>query len=213
MSSYLARLDWDPYISEFMRWVEWQSVSGTLDPVSAVHCPFMPLPRLETFLKEGNRTRRLLEALFPNYELPVEPEEIWPRCIKVFSILLLIGKGSFIQHFVQHDQLWDAKLPFLSRPRHFPPSARDDNFFESFSKRQWQFCPYVFRYNEINAQLEKERILPIIHKQQLGEGGSVLTYQIKLHPAYDYLTPATNIRRVRLQRHPILQHLYKLMKV
>jgi hypothetical protein len=213
MSNDLSQPDWDPDISEFMRWVESQSVIGTLGPVSAVNCPFMPLPRLETYLKEGSRTRRLLGALFPHRELPVGPEDIWRNCIKVFSILLLIGKGSFIQHFVQHDQLWDAKLPFLSRPRHFPPSTGKDNFFESFSKKQWHFCPYVFRYNEINAQLEKECILPIIHKQQLGDGGSALTYKIKLHPAYDYLTASTDIRRVRLQQLLILQHLCKLTKV
>lgn len=194
--------DWDPDISEFMRWVETQSVIGILGPVSSVNCPFMPLPRLETYLKEGNRTRRLLEALFPNRELPVEPEGIWRNCIKGFSILLLIGKGTFIQHFVQHDQLWDAKLPFLTPPPHFPPAAGDKRFFESFSKQQWHFCPYVFRHNDINAQLEKECILPIILKQQLGDGGSALTYQIKLHPAYDYLTAATDIRRVRLKTPP-----------
>jgi hypothetical protein len=196
MSNQAPQPDWDESISEFMTWVQSQSVMGTLGPVSPVDCPFMPHRRLEDYLKEGNRTRRILEALFPNRELPVEPEEIWPNCIRVFSILLLSGKGSFIQHFVQHDQLWDAKLPFLTRPRHFPPATDDDRFFKLFSEKQWQFCPYKFFHNETHAHLEKECILPIIHKEQLGDGGSSHTYRIKLHPSYDNLTGPSDIRQV-----------------
>jgi hypothetical protein len=196
MSDQPPQPDWETDVSEFMRWVETQSVLGTLGPVPAVNHPFMPFPRLETYLKEENRTRRLLEALFPNRDLPVEPEEIWRNCIRVFSILLLIGKGSFIQHFVQHNQLWDGKLPFSSRPRDFPLTTGDDRFFELFFQKQWQFCPYTFRHNEIHAHLDKECILPIVHKRRLGDGGSALTYQIKLHPHYDDLTAPTDIRRV-----------------
>lgn len=196
MSDQATQPDWDDSISEFMRWVESQSVMGTLGPVSSVNRPFVPHPSLETYLKQGNRTRRILEALFPHRELPVEPEEIWPNCIRVFSILLLSGKGSFIQHFVQHDQLWDAKLPFLSRPSHFPPAAGNDRFFDLFSEKQWQFCPYEFYHNEIHKHLEKECILPIIEKTQLGDGGSSYTYRITLHPAYDRLTTANDIHQV-----------------
>jgi hypothetical protein len=196
MSNEPLQPDWNPDISEFIRWVKDKSVTGTLGPVPAVNHPFMPLPRLETYLKDGNKTRILLQALFPNGDSPVEPEEVWRNCIKVFSILLLIGKGSFIQHFVQHDQLWDSKLPFLSSPHHFPPATGNDQFFVAFFKQQWHFCPYLFRHNEIHAHLEKECILPIVHKEQLGYGGSALTYKIKLHPAYDDLTGPTDIRRV-----------------
>jgi hypothetical protein len=70
------------------------------------------------------------------------------------------------------------------------------NSLSHSQKSKWHFCPYTFRQININAQLEKECILPIIHKQQLGNGGSAVIYKIKLHPAYDYLTAATDIRRV-----------------
>jgi hypothetical protein len=196
MSDEQLQPDWNPDISEFIRWVKDKSVTGTLGPVPAVNHPFMPLPRLETYLKDGKRTRVLLQALFPNGDLPVEPEEVWRHCIKVFSILLLIGKGHFIQHFVQHEQLWDSKLPLLPTPSHFPLATGNNQFFEAFFKQQWHFCPFTFHHNEINTHLEKECILPIVHKEQLGDGGSALTYKIKLHPAYDDLTGPTDIRRV-----------------
>jgi hypothetical protein len=197
MSNPLPQPTYHPDISAFMRWVENQSVKGTLGPVPAVNHPFMPLPRLETYLKDGNRTRALLQALFPYRQPPIEPEEVWRNCIRVFSILLLIGKGEFIQHFVQHGQLWDSKLPFSSA-QHFPPTASGGAFFDLFYQKQWHFCAYTFDRSVIEAHLEKQRILPIVFKEQLPGGGSALTYKIRLHPAYDYLTPPTDIRRVCL---------------
>lgn len=187
---------YDPDITKFINWVEKSSDNGTLGPGLAVERPFMPLGRLESYLKDGNITKTILRALFPNSEPSIGPQEVWRNCLRVFSILLLIRKGSFIPHFVQHDQLWDSRLPFLSPPRHFPTAAGDDGFFDAFSKQQWQFCPHTFQQNAINAQLEKEYILPIVQKEQLGDGGSARTYKIKLHPAYDHLRRPMDIRRV-----------------
>lgn len=187
---------YDPEISGFIKWVESHSEHGTLGPDPAHKISFMPLPRLVSYLKENNKTKRLLRALFPNSDPPIEPEEVWRNCIRVFSILLLIGRGSFIRHFVQHDQLCDSKLPFSSPPPHFPSEAGDDGFFDAFSRRQWHFYPHTFRRNVIDAQIEKECILPIVHKELLGDGGSALTYKIKIYPDYDDLLKPTDARRV-----------------
>jgi hypothetical protein len=187
---------YDPDISKFIGWVQTQSVPGNLGADPDVKHPFMPLPRLEKYLKEGNTTKRLLQALFPTSEPPIGPEEVWRTCIRVFSILLLVGRGSSIPHFVQHDQLWDSKLPFLSPPLHFPPTAGDDTFFDLFFKQQWHFYPHTFLRNVIDHQIDKECILPIVDMEKLGDGGSALTYKIKLHPAYDNLEAPTAIRRV-----------------
>ena len=188
--------EYHPDISEFIEWVQAHSIQGTLGPGSLVNHPFMPRPRLETYLKENGRTKTLLRALFPGRDPPIASEEIWRHCIRVFAILLLIGKGTFIQHFLQHDQLWDSKLPFIS-DRCFPLTTGSDYFFESFCKKQWHFCPYTFRRNVIDARLEKECILPIVSKELLGDGGSASTYKIKLHPAYDDLSTST-VNGVRL---------------
>jgi hypothetical protein len=187
---------YEPETQGFIKWIRSHSVHATLGPDPAHKIPFMPLPQLESYLKENNRTKRLLRALFPNSDPPIEPEEVWRSCIRVFSILLLIGKGSFIRHFVQHDQLCDSKLPFSSPPPHFPSEAGDDGFFDAFSRRQWHFYPHTFRRNVIDAQIEKESILPIVQKELLGDGGSALTYKIKIYPHYDDLMTPTDVRRV-----------------
>lgn len=204
MSNAPCQPAFDPEISKFIGWIQTQSVLGILGADADVKHPFMPLPRLEEHLKEGNTTKRLLRALFPNSEPQIEPEEVWRTCIRVFSILLLVGRGSYIPHFVHHDQLWDAKLPFFSQPRHFPPTAGDDAFFPSFFKQQWHFCPHIFRRSVMDAQIDKECILPIVGMEKLGGGGSALTYKIELHPAYDDLEVPTAVRRVwlALASHP-----------
>ena len=162
MSDAPCQRAFDPDISKFIGWVQSQSVPGILGADPDVKHPFMPLPRLEKYLKEGNTTKRLLRALSPDSEPPIEPEEVWRTCIRVFSILLLIGRGSFIPHFVQHDQLWDSKLHFFHPPRHFPPTADGDAFFASFFKKQWHFCPHTFRRSVTDAQIDKECILPVV---------------------------------------------------
>jgi hypothetical protein len=189
---------YDREISTFVEWVRDQSIKGTLGSDPDVKHPFMPLARLENYLKEkdGDRTKRLLRASFPNSDPPIEPEDVWRNSIRVFSILLLIRKVDFIPAFVQHDQLWDSKLPFFSPPRHFPPAPGDDGFFASFCKQQWHFYPHTFQQNVIKAQLEREYILPIVYKEQLGDGGSATTYKIRLHPAYDHLKAPMDIRSV-----------------
>jgi hypothetical protein len=191
MSNPPCQPAYEPDISAFIKWVEDYSVTGTLGPVPAVNHPFMPLPRLETYLKEGSRTETLLRASFPNRDPPIEAQEVWRNCTKVFSILLFIGKGGFIQYFVQNEQLWDAKLPFIS-PADFPHTPNDDRFFDSFFKQQWRFCPHTFCPDDV--RLRKECILPIVHKEQLQGGGSAITYKIKLHPAYDDLTDSRQVR-------------------
>lgn len=190
MPNASSQPEYHPDISDFIEWVHAHSVLGTLGPSPLVNHPFMPHARLETYLKENGRTKKLLHALFPGRDPPIAPEEIWRHCIRVFAILLLIGKGTFIQHFLQHDQLWDSKLPFIS-DRSFPLTTGDDSFFESFCRKQWHFCPYTFRRDVIDAHLEKEYILPIVSKELLGDGGSASTYKIKLHPAYDLLGACT----------------------
>lgn len=196
MSNAPRQPAYHPEIITFIRWVEAASIKGTHDPTAVATRPFMPLSQLDKYLREGNRTKRLLQALFHPGQPPIEPEDVWQNCIIVFSILLLIGKGPFISEFIQHEELWDVKLPFSLRPSRFPPSPDGDRFFDSFFQQQWQFYPHTFRQNVINAQVENERVLPILDKQLLGEGSSAFIYKIKLHPDYDKLRNLGDSRRV-----------------
>jgi hypothetical protein len=195
--------DWDRAIQAFHIWVKASCSMGTLGAAETVNAPFMPLQKLEKYLKEGSRTRDLVQALFPGEVLSVQPEAIWHKCIQSFATLLLIGKGEFIRHFVQHDSLRDGKLPFTSCPSDFPTDSKDPGFFEKFRKQQWTFCPHSFRKIDVDIEIKKECILPIIHKELIGTGGSAYTYKIKLAAYYDDLTPSTHWRRVRHTRSPI----------
>jgi hypothetical protein len=188
--------DHDPVIQEFINWVGNDSSRGILGPAPEVNCPFMPDPKLETYFRNHRKVREILRALFPDGDLPVGPEWIGRKCAKVFSILLLIGKGEFIAHFIKHESLRDNYLPFKSRPIDFPTATNDPRFFESFYKQQWTFCAQVFQYNEIDMRLDKDRILPIIHKEKIAGGGSAVAYKIILHAAYNRLDPRGDNARV-----------------
>ena len=188
MSRGQRQPDYAQAIQDFLDFVNEKSVKGTHGPSSTVNRPFMPSRRLQTYF-EGQlhqRTNNILQALFLPDEPPIEPAEILQKCPRVFAILLCIGKGRFIERFARHHNLRDNKLPFETRPRHFPNATDDEHFWESFYEQQWHFYPHTFQ-NDTDTELEKEYILPIIHKEWLAEGGSAVAYKIKLHSTYDQL--------------------------
>lgn len=185
-----------PVIQEFLEWISKHGVIGTKGPSVIPNCSFMPLPDLNAYLKAESRTSKLLRALYPDrdHELSIEYIESWhPRA---FTILTLMGKGTYIEDFVQHHNLRDSHLPFLEKPSHFPIDPNDPKFWEKFYQRQFAFCAHYFRYNENRTMIEDPCILPIISKEVLGQGGSAAIYKIKLHSHYDQLNPYAEDSRV-----------------
>ena len=179
--------DHEPIIQSFRQWFENNGVPGTVGQTETVNTTFMPRQRLDAWLKEGNNTSSLLQALWPD-GAPVSKNEIWGKCSRGFAILLLIGKGHFIQHFVQHDSLWDNTLPFDTRPSKFPTASDDPDFFARFAECQWQFFPYTFWLDAIDVELYPKRILPIKNKKLFEKGGFADIYEVQLHQHYDKLT-------------------------
>lgn len=185
----------DPIIQEFHEWVSKNCKLGMNGLSSDLSCPFMPLPDLKKYLKAEKRTTRLLRALYPDREhWDIELLENW--YIRVFAILILIGKGRYIEHIVQHRNLRDDKLPFLEKPSHFPVDPDHPSFWDLFKEKQFIFCAQEFRYYENNQRLEDHCILPITSKEVLDQGGSAAIYKIKLHPHYDQLNPVGEASRV-----------------
>jgi hypothetical protein len=182
-----------PVIQELLAWLPKHSVCGTNGPSATPNHPFMPLPDLQAYLKAENRTNNLLRALFVE---GVDQGLIEKHYIRALTILTAIGKGRFIVHFIQHQNLRDSHLPFLAKPPHFPIDPSDSKFWNSFFKKQFTFCPHSFGDNENYLKLEDHCILPIISKEELDHGGSAAIYKIKLHPHYDQLIPAGNAFRV-----------------
>ena len=179
-----------PIMQEFLEWVPKHCINGTNGPSATPSSPFMPLPDLESYLKAERRTSKLLKALFPEREPRVIAEALELFHIRVFAILILIGKGRFIEHVVQHHNLRDSQLPFLEKPTHFPTDPNDPKFWDLFYEKQFAFCAHIFRDNENDTKLEDCCILPIISKEAFATGGSAAIYKIKLHSHYDRLNPA-----------------------
>ena len=146
----------------------------------------MPLPDLEIYLKSDRRTSRLLRALYSGREYSVVVETVEKWYIRAFTILILIGKGEYIEHFTRHSNLRDGPPPFLEKPTHFPVDPSDPHFWAKFYKEQFKFYAHNFRRND-NLIVDDAYVLPIVVKELLGTGGSAAIYRIELHPFYDEL--------------------------
>ena len=182
-----------PAIQDFIGWFEGACSLGSGNAGPSLNCRFLPNPKLDDYLRHPRNLQKLLEAVFPNTELLVDPNVISKDYAKVFLILLLINHARYITHFVQYDSLSDLRLPFETRPSGFPrPTPEDPDFFDSFHRLQWQFCAPIL-HDSLNRRFEAEEVvLPIIRKDVLGAGGSATTYKIQLHPAYDRLKPESD---------------------
>jgi hypothetical protein len=189
-----------PIMQEFFEWVPNHCINGTNGPSATPNSPFMPFPDLESYLKAENRTSKLLKALFPECEPRVIPEALERFYIRIFAILILIGKGRFIEHVVQYHNLRDSQLPFLEKPTHFPTDPNDPKFWDLFYEKQFAFCAHIFCHNENDTKLEDRCILPIISKVAFATGGSAAIYKIKLHPHYDQLNPTADVSQVIFHR-------------
>ncbi|KAF2813081.1 uncharacterized protein BDZ99DRAFT_473802 [Mytilinidion resinicola] len=171
--------DHNPYIRAFRQFVR-NSVTCDFSQKE-----FVPLDLLEAYLDQ-RRVTQLLAAL-PGV---IDAANVLEHYLRVFAILIIIGKAEYIKHFLQHSDLEDKILPITSlnhRPSHWPSVADSNDFFPSFYKAQWQFCALDFTQKLKGSVLDEDLILPIIEKKELGSGGSAAIYKIKLHDAYNHL--------------------------
>ena len=150
-------------------------------------CDFIPYATVKEYLGASGKVEKLLNALFGSPgDHTISPQYIREHYLRPFAILLSIGQGHMIRHWAQYPSLQDHRLPYLGRPAEFPTSTPD--FFESFKSQQWQFCPARMVYN-MNSRLSAEEILPIIYKEEIGQGGSAVIYKIVIHDGYNDLVP------------------------
>ena len=143
-----------------------------------------------TLQQEFSRPRRveeLLNAIFANTDQePPESEYVFDHFLRPFAILLCIGHGALIRHFIDFD-LQDHYLPFQTEPPRFPTCTVCD-LFSLFQEAQRQFCAVKLRWN-MNTHLSQEEILPIKYEKILGHGGSAVAYKIIVDAEYDELVP------------------------
>jgi len=141
------------------------------------------------------RIEALLDELFRDTEMPApDAEGVMKNYLRPFAILLSAGFGRMISHFVEHLSLRDHLLPFAIESKDFPKSTRRD-LYKAFCKEQWQFCPVKLEYN-MSYRLESDYILPIVHKEKIGEGGSANLYKIVVEEDYNSLRPSQSTNAV-----------------
>jgi hypothetical protein len=125
--------EWDflrSSLRDFDDWLDEQREQGPrglmlLSSTSAndyqlVQVPFIPSVRAKEYIKKN--APELLAELFDASE-HYPNKNIIDACSLSFAILLSIGQGRFIAHFVKHEKLCDKHLPFTSRPAEFPRSS------------------------------------------------------------------------------------------
>lgn len=180
----------DEEIQAFYHWIASSKTrrSGIGGSSHVTQCDFIPPSAVKEYLGAPRRVEDLLISIFRNEANSIiDAEVIRQHYLRPFAILLLIGKGLMIKHFVQYRSLQDHHLPYRSRTEDFPFSS-DSSFFEQFANQQWQFCAADLEYN-MNLHLHKEEILPIIHKEKIGQGGNAVIFKIRVHEEYNKLVP------------------------
>lgn len=193
--------DHDLAIVRFHEWRGKAQVKGTGDASLDLKHPFVPSSKVQAYFQDIDNIERILAALYGPSELPIDAQEIKRKYAKVFCILLLIGKGCYIDSFLSRGNLSDNHLPFYERPQSFPPSSSTaPDFFEAFFDRQWEFCTPDFEQN-MNKNFEAKEILPIISKQELAGGASANIYEIELHEEYNLLNLGSKVEAVSLSSH------------
>jgi hypothetical protein len=170
-------------------------------------CEFIPLETLNEYF-EVNRMARLhnlLDAVYGEGRTP-DAEDIYLSYIRVFCILLEVGLGHFIHLFTSSEELNDQHLPFHpeGRPSTFPKQQPD--FFNIFCEKQWKFCAAEFSASMLNRVFEVDRILPIVHQEEIAGSGSALLYKIRIHGSYNKLDPKTKVwsTKIRGQRNLLI---------
>ena len=181
--------DYDSDIQDFLKWSESPDTfrigcGGFEDDHKR---EYIPLEKLRERLTR-QRVVDLLTAVFNNEErLAPDVDVIISHYLRPFAILLRIGEGGMIYHFVNHKSLQDDRLPLDQKPSDFPSSTRGD-IWAAFRQVQWAFCALTLEYS-MGLHIGPDDILPINHKEKIDEGGSSITYKIVVDKEYDKLVP------------------------
>lgn len=178
----------DDQIQAFHRWIASTRRQGIGGPSHGIQCGLIPASAVKEYLGADHRVERLLGSLFNSETVrELDAEVIREHYLRPLAILLLIGEGRMIKHFIRYQSLQDHHLPYRTRPNDFPFSS-DPSLFQRFYNQQWQFCATYLEYN-MNLHLQKEDILPITHKEKIGSGGNAIIYKVVVEKEYNKLVP------------------------
>lgn len=138
-------------------------------------------PRVETIL------------LSFNPPINVNIDDIIKRYLRIFSILVYIGRVPYIRYFLQHDNDDEKGLPYRDAlPFDLPRTDETQNVWESILKTQWMFSPFQFGpMMPYLKPLDQRRILPITLHEKLTPDSldkeTAVVQVVELHPDYNKL--------------------------
>lgn len=147
---------------------------------------------LNNRLEQAHRLRHILQAIDPAGR--VDLDTVRRNYKAVLAILILCGQTGYLEQFTKHPNLGDDKLPFYTKPDHFP----SDVLWPQFSEHQWKFRPHVF-YGHAHTELHPSVIVPFLRKDHIKRGGTADVYRVTIHPDYDYLRSETAASAPRFQ--------------
>ncbi|KAG4439306.1 hypothetical protein IFR05_005239 [Cadophora sp. M221] len=124
------------------------------------------------------------------YEYRIQRKQsiIFKYYTRILCILMEIGEERNLELFMSRI-VNDKSLPLdpddlLRKIPTFNPKL-----IRAFCDCQWRYCVPEFNSLLANTTFDKDRILPIVSKEKIGEGATATTYQVKIHPFYDRFQP------------------------
>ena len=177
-----------PDIQHFLDWrnSEEASCTGTGGSNNESAPRYIPLETLKEYFDGRDRLNRLLRAVFSDGGAPTATE-IRENYIRPFAILLCLGQGALIKFFTNRENLQDKKLPFQTKPQHFPSSSNIE-LWAAFSTQQWEFYPTMLSYLS-HRELDENEILPLRFLEVIGRGGTSSVRKVEVHPHYNKMLP------------------------
>lgn len=111
---------------------------------------------------------------------------ILPGAVKVFSVLLLVGRLECILRFIEDDQMQsttpDQRLPLPLDKLY--TLLGDAGSAAGFYSQQWAFTSPTFNQSSLPRILEKETVLPFKNSVPLGKGAFGLVYKVMIDPRH-----------------------------
>ncbi|KAL9036137.1 MAG: hypothetical protein Q9180_004472 [Flavoplaca navasiana] len=191
-----------PAVQAFLQWKAKPGIrrTGCRGSDNMIGFDYISQVDLQDYLTT-ERIKTLLQELFDNTnQSPPHAERVRSNYLRPFAILLAIGYGSMIRHFVERRELQDKSLPFPAEPEDFPKTSTH-NLFQAFRNEQWQFCALPLEY-DMRDDLADEYILPITAKEEISGGGSAILYKITVDEVYNKLKPADDAHTAARSRTP-----------
>ena len=100
--------------------------------------------------------------------------------------------GPFISTFIQHDQLADERLPFLTRD--VLPEASSE-IFPKFYEAQWKFCAKTLVPHGLNeTRVPDNMVMPFQKIEILHTGPDSTISKVEIFEEYNYLVPVRQSR-------------------